>query len=416
MKKQFLTIITIAITSLSFSQITFEKGYFINESGIKTSCLIKNIDWKNSPEKFKYKLEEKSEIKTASIKNVTEFSVVNGSKFIRREVKIDTSSNSISKLSFQKTPLYKRERVLLHVLVEGDANLYLYENKNLKRYFLTTSTIKLKPLVYKKFKTENNQIGVNSRYKQELMKHLKCDELNIGNFRKLEYNKKSLTKLLIDYNTCKYPNFVLSNKKETKNPFHITIRPRLNLTNVSFENQSSIVKEIDFDQKSNLGIGVEFEYVLPYNSNKISLFAEPTYQNYSSSKNIKSKRVPDGEFNTVLKYNSINIPLGVRHYFFLNDNSKIYADIAYVFTVNLNAYLDFNRKNGTTKNSLNVTPLNNLSISLGYKYNEKYSISVRAQTNRELVPSYSEWNSSYQLIILYSWLFIILAKYNYFFL
>ena len=63
------------ITFSSYSQVEFEQGYLINNDGKRLECLIKNVDWKNSPTKFQYKLNENSEPITASIDGVSEFGV-----------------------------------------------------------------------------------------------------------------------------------------------------------------------------------------------------------------------------------------------------------------------------------------------------------------------------------------------------
>ena len=49
MKKQILLLLTTILSLNSYSQINFDKGYFINDSNQKVDCLIKNIDWKNNP-------------------------------------------------------------------------------------------------------------------------------------------------------------------------------------------------------------------------------------------------------------------------------------------------------------------------------------------------------------------------------
>ena len=44
--KKSLIILSIIITSINcYSQIKFEKGFYIDNDGQKTECLIKNIDW-----------------------------------------------------------------------------------------------------------------------------------------------------------------------------------------------------------------------------------------------------------------------------------------------------------------------------------------------------------------------------------
>jgi hypothetical protein len=56
MKNLLLTAL-LFLFSFSYAQITFEKGYFINNSGDRTECFIKNIDWRDNPTKFEYKMQ-----------------------------------------------------------------------------------------------------------------------------------------------------------------------------------------------------------------------------------------------------------------------------------------------------------------------------------------------------------------------
>ena len=53
--KNLLVISFLFYLTFSYSQITFEKGYFISNDGIKTECFIKNLDWRNNPTEFEYK-------------------------------------------------------------------------------------------------------------------------------------------------------------------------------------------------------------------------------------------------------------------------------------------------------------------------------------------------------------------------
>lgn len=118
-----------------FSQISFEKGYYIDNSNQKTNCLIKNIDQKNTPTEFEFKLFEDSESKKTTIESIKEFGIDNISKYIRSTVNIDRSSESLKNLSKYKKPIFKKEELFLKVLVSGKATLYQYVDGNLKRYF-----------------------------------------------------------------------------------------------------------------------------------------------------------------------------------------------------------------------------------------------------------------------------------------
>jgi len=55
MKKLF-TFLLMLTACFTYSQINYEAGYFIDNNGKKTECLIKNVAWKNSPLNFEYKL------------------------------------------------------------------------------------------------------------------------------------------------------------------------------------------------------------------------------------------------------------------------------------------------------------------------------------------------------------------------
>ena len=110
MKKNVALILIILAFSLKgYSQIIFEKGYFINNSNQKIECLIKNNDWKNNPETFEYKLSENSEPAIADVKSAKEFGIYSISKYIRSTVKIDKSKENLDDLSYDKEPTYVEE-------------------------------------------------------------------------------------------------------------------------------------------------------------------------------------------------------------------------------------------------------------------------------------------------------------------
>lgn len=48
-------ILLLTITLYSNAQTKFEKGYYINNKGIKFEGYIKNSDWKNTPKKIEFK-------------------------------------------------------------------------------------------------------------------------------------------------------------------------------------------------------------------------------------------------------------------------------------------------------------------------------------------------------------------------
>lgn len=84
----------------------------------------------------------------------------------------------------------------------------------------------------------------------------------------------------------------------------------------------------------NARFGIENELILPFNRNKWSILLQPTYQYFRDSVTIKSNVSTDDLYS--IDYQSIELQLGVRYYAFLNENSKLFANILFVNDVNLN--------------------------------------------------------------------------------
>lgn len=211
--RKFYILIFLTCATQSFSQVTFEKGYLINESDQRIECLIKNFDWENTPSEFRYILANDSAIYDGTLANIKEFGIYNSSKFVRSIVSIDQSSDRIDRLDYNKNPNYKEATVFLKVLIEGKASLYLYKGNGLIRFFYSIDSNGINPLVYKRYLVDNSNkkinqpkfnesIVKNNFYKQQLYLHLNCPEISAFGYEQLEYSKKSLENFFCKYNTC----------------------------------------------------------------------------------------------------------------------------------------------------------------------------------------------------------------------
>ena len=106
----------ISTCTSTFGQITFEKGYFIDNSGRQTDCLIKNLDWKNNPTSFHYKISEQGEVSVKDITEVEVFNIINGAKYIRKTVEINRSSDKTSELDEKRKVEFNQEQLFLKEL------------------------------------------------------------------------------------------------------------------------------------------------------------------------------------------------------------------------------------------------------------------------------------------------------------
>lgn len=141
MQNKIFLILSFLIFTNSIAQINFEKGYFINSSGEKTECLIKNEDWRSNPEFIQYKLSEDDIIKTLSIANTKEFSVYESSKFIRENIDIEYSSLETNKITDKRKLNFENKTLFLRVLTEGKANLYSFRDRSIIKFIAASRKI-----------------------------------------------------------------------------------------------------------------------------------------------------------------------------------------------------------------------------------------------------------------------------------
>lgn len=381
MKKFILSLLAIIVSLPTYSQIKFEKGYYISNDGNKVECLIKNMDWENNPTEFLYKQAEDAEPKRATIEEVKEFGVYNISRYVRATVDIDQSSNDISKLSTMRAPEFSREEIFLKVLVEGKANLYVYVGKNIKRFFYETDEVPVEQLIYKSFRS-GESINQNYMFRQQLINTFHCDALEKSRIENLDYSQRDLTKLFLQYNACLDVEPANFTNKQKRDAFNLWLRPRVALSSASaFRDHANVVRDLQFEQQATFSAGIEAEFILPFNKNKWAIIAEPTYQSYEASISSEPVRID---------YQALELPIGVRHYFFLNSHSKL--SLAAAFQLNFPSNSTFVHMTNIT---WEITRSANMAFEVGYILKNRLTVAYRYQTSREMVSS-NIWNVKFE--------------------
>jgi len=377
MKKIAPLLLAILLKVNGYGQIKFEKGYFIDNENQRVDCLIKNSDWENNPDYFLFKLHENEEPQKATIETVKEFEISGAAKFIRFTVDIDRSSEEIRKLSTVRAPEFKTETLFLKSVVEGKASLFAYTDVNLKRFFFTTDSVPITQLVFKSF-LYGQTIWQNSTFRQQLLDHLHCDESLKRRIENLHYSNADLKKVFISYNACAGKEQIATQPKVKRDVFNLWIRPRFTSSTLSAKTSNS---NFQFDTKTNFSIGIEAEIILPFNKNKWAIIIEPTYQSYSAAIISEPIRVD---------YKAIEIPIGARHYFFLNNNSKLSLSAAFQFNFSNNSTLVH-----YSNVVLDLKPDPNLAFECGYTFKNKLSVGYRYQTPRQMLGEYPLWTSDF---------------------
>ncbi len=382
MKNHLLFFLIAILSSNAYSQINYEPGYYITNSNQRIDCLILNRGLKDNPTQFEYKRSENSDKAVATIETVKAFGIINSFKYSRHIVKIDQSEKDTNKLSRSTTTVFEEQEVFLKVLVEGKASLYSYNDN----YFYSNDDSEIEQLIFKEYVNNEDKIAEFNRYKQQLWSDLKCESINMGTIENVDFNKNELVRFFVKYNECTDQDFTNFEKKKKIDLIHLTIRPGFKTASLSVNNVGSIIPDVDFGNESGFRLGLEAEFTLPFYKNKWALIIEPTYQYFKSETEITAYFQPQ---NVSIDYKSIELPLGLRHYMFLNDNSKIFLNAAFVVDFRKKTLIDYEMSS-----DIEIKSSGNFAFGIGYKYNNKYSVELRHQTSRDLL-NYAGWRSNY---------------------
>ncbi len=384
MIRKFIVFLILIIVIKTNAQIQFEPGYFIDNAGKETKCLIKNVDWYNNPTEFEYKFGENDPPKKAGLNDVKEFGVHGYSKYIRATVKMDTSAVDLSRLSYQSKPEFKQVTLFLKVLVEGNANLYTYVQGNFKRYFYSVGGGPIKQLIYKEFYVDDGLVSRNTFFRQQIWNDLKSECIHRKDLEKLPYKKDDLMRIFKQYNEC--GNQVKFQSPERRIKFRLNVRPKVNFTSLEVGSVDYNLTA-DFGQKTTFGLGLESEFVMPFNKNKWSLFVEPTFQYFNGE-------ISD-HYQKQLRYQTIELPLGARHYFYVG-KSAVFVNVLIAVYFDINSNYIIKRSDGSTFSDLKIKSNYNYAFGVGYRTLDRFSIELRFYTRRDLLLGYLFFDAIYK--------------------
>lgn len=350
------------------AQTRYKEGYFIDNNGQATKCLIYDVDWLNNPKDFKYRFEERGEIRTLGLSDVKEFGV-DGSRFVYAEVDIDTALQETKNLNYNRNPEWKKVRAFLKVLIEGKASLYLYKTPTLEKFLYSVDASPIEQLVYKEylvsqglrqFTTTPLEMRKNQMYIQQLKDHILCGNISDDELKRVLYKKETLERHFENFNTCHGGPQIRRARPKKINVF---VTPGVDFGAVRLSDGFTYEKEYGNTTSARLGLMVE--YVLAFNNGKWSMIVEPSYQSYKSG--------------DVVNYQSLELPLGVRHSFFLTESSKLFLNAFFVVDLPLKYEIQFSQSRQLKSN----TPSAGFAAGAGVNV-KRFSLEVRKYFTRSI--------------------------------
>jgi len=383
------------------AQINFEDGYIIDNSGKKTECLIKNVDWEDNPSQINYRLSDGAPVQSGELKDIKEFGIYDLTKFIKSTVRIDKASDDLEDIGFIKDRPLEEDELFLKVIVDGNAKLYEWKENNMIRYFYSVNDSKVEPLIYNTYYFKNkSQLKENNYYQQQIFTTLKCSTSLESEVKNLEYKIASLKSVFSSFNTCSGSEFTDYDIKDKQESISLSIRPRINFNSLSVARFDSPEDEKVFEDKMTGGLGLQAELFLPFHNGKWSLFFEPTYRYYSSTLETKLPNIASIVTSDVT-YNSIELPFGLRHYFFFNKGNALFLNAILLSDIIMTGHMiNTNSDGNPTLGSREFSSLLNYGAGVGYIFLDRYSLELRYHNTRDLLRNYDADYSNFENISL----------------
>src|ERR1035437_3699675 len=321
------------IAIASFGQIKYEKGYFINNDHKRIECLIKNMDWKYNPVDYTYKLEESGTPVKGNLITVREFVITNSCRLVNATVRIDPSNEPAEGAKNELDPVWARKTLFLRVLLEGKANLYGYEAQKLRRYFYSLNDTAITPLIYKEIQ-HGSTITKNTGFRQQLWDKLRMPKANMELITKVNYTDNDLKQYFKSYNGGFSDPITELKPVEKRSYLNLKLTPGMNMNSekMTVYELQGVTNDFTFKSKSDFRIGLEAELSIPFDKYKWGILFEPTYQSYQSD------AVSNGG-TASLTLSSVEFPIGLRYYVYINDNTRLYFNGFYIpgLAINMNS-------------------------------------------------------------------------------
>lgn len=387
------TMLVLVFSKQAYNQVTFRKGYFIDKQGIKTECLIKDVDKNSVSNQIEYKMDESSNANELSTETIIEIGIDGLSKFIKAKVLIDRSSADMNNLSQSKEPFWSEEELFLKVLLEGKASLYYYTDAGNQLFFFSVDNSEIRQLVYKRYLIDSRNAGTNYAFRTQLWQYVRCDNTESQYVEQLQYNHRELEKYFRKYNECngsESKNFTTNSSREK---FHLKISPGFNYSTFKISSFNTNTKEnTDLGSKMTFQLGVEAEYIIPVLNNKLSILIEPGFYSFQAEAPI--------QFGTYkVNINSIEFLMGARYYMFLNPDLKFYVNAMFVPGMSIHLKSSIVEQYQYSKSEKKINELYNFAFGGGIIY-KNLSAEIRYYTKRDFLKSMAIYKTEYERVAL----------------
>ena len=412
MNPRFLTfILTLFICVAAQAQSRFKDGYYVTNSGERIECLIRDENWLASPKRIRYKRNETDEIKQLEMETIQEFGLTAGDVYKKTTSPLILSSTKRGQLD--ETPAFNPEErtVMVKQLLGGEIALFEYFDQSILNYLIQIGDGPMEVLRYKKYSELGYEISENNQYRNQLLRLLPCQTLNIQG---LEYKARSIIELIQAYKKC--TGMVDGNQNQDvtgnrKGSFNFKLWAGIQATDFQYVERigpptiilpgmlaGNIV--VDFEDKLVPKFGVGVEKILGFNNNKWSAFATMTFMQYQTD---QIENIFDEPVFYEVKITRLENYLGLRHYMFVSPASSIFFEAGATVDLDFNSFVMGELvANPLTDVDYEVRQLNlGAGFGIGYSLNQTYYLRANYFLGENILSGFREGNELSRFSLLF---------------
>jgi hypothetical protein len=372
-KKYLFGIIALLFVQYGYSQYRFESGYYISNDGTRIECLIEKKEWASWSNEF-FNASINDSLKRIEIANVKEFGIDNKLKFITQEVQIERSSNDIEKLDRSRDFIFKKERILLKVILEGDLSLYQYLDTDVKKFFFKTPNGDIEQLKHKRYIDKNygDRMILNEvvEYRNQLKENFKCANYD---FDKLNYELRSIRKYVLNQNKCANSEVKFLAKHLVQPRLAVSASVGLNISTLDVTRARTNFTLNSIDPS----FGTDLDFLIPTTTGDIEINFKAYYSSFSAKDEVDFGTSTAREVQ--VDYSEISLSIGGGYRFYIDNNISLTFGGAFNYPILLDDVKYTEAISNLNLFSEQSNPFVSISAGLHIK---RISFRVESQSNR----------------------------------
>ncbi|KPM32598.1 Hypothetical protein I595_1019 [Croceitalea dokdonensis DOKDO 023] len=345
MHTTYFTTVFVFFMCLSLTaQLQFKKGYFVDNTGQRTDCMVKGFRSDHMADIIVYKKDEDSDVTEKILKSsIKELAIHDGPKYIRETVELALNSESTT----DGIPKYKAVNLVLRVLLESDeGNLFSYKPKGAKEIYFFKSKLSdgIKQLVYFEYSANQRSVQKNNEYKNQLIQLVYCEAISLKEYEQVAYDQKELLLFFEKYNECQGKPSKIYSSKDVGRGFNLKLLLGTSFANFKADQPDSDRADVSYVLKPNVSLGIEGEYFFSGLKNKWSFISTLNYEEFTS---LTENTPKDDDVATLDLGSNISAGLAGRHYFYFNKKNTLFFELGLRLNNFNNAFLTFEKRLGS---------------------------------------------------------------------